>query len=947
MGARSTDLAASDLIRREQHVELLTFALLGMGVGAIYGIVAQGLVLVYRSSGILNFAQTGFLMIGAYIFYELNVLDGWPYWLALVVAVLACAAMGAAVHLFILRPMRRASAIARLIATLGVLGVLSSIAAIIYQGNTASVPSSLPITSVEILPGVRIGLNIIVLLGIGIAITAALWCFYRYSSFGRVTSAVAENQLTASVTGHSPDTIAAVNWALGAALAAVAGILIAPIDYLQSGTLVLLIVPAIGAGLAGSFLSFPLALIGGLVLGMAQSVVSLYVTSPGWSLSIPYILIVAYLVIRGRGIPLRSFVIDKLPKVGTGRIRPVTLAVLVATTIVVLVVVPPQWSSAMTVTLAFAVITLSVVVVTGYAGQLSLAQYILAGVGALAAARLSANWHFPFLAALAGALIITAVLGALLALPSLRARGVSLAVATLAAGMVIFDLVLNNYTLSGGENGVTQNSPNLFGWSIDPTLHPARYGVTVVAVLVLLILAVANIRRGDAGRRMLAVRSNERAAAALGVHVYAAKVYAFTVAAGIAGVGGMLYAFLSPTVTSGNFDLLTSINFVTVTVVGGVGNLFGAVIGATLLPGGLVTQIFFGVQNINAWIPLAGAVGLLLVLRRNPSGIFDMNSELYDQVRDRIMDRIRRHRPVAAGGTTDGAVPAAGGGSAAGGGPAAGGGSASADAAMDELVVARTTRKTLRVEGLRVTFGGVVAVNDVSITVRPGEVHGLIGPNGAGKTTFIDAVTGFVSLAGGRILVDDTDLTRWDARRRARLGIARTFQSLELFDDLTVRENLAVGADDGSALRYLSDIIRPSKPRLRPLVLAALRESQLEDTLDVLPSSLPFGRRRMIAIMRALASDPAVLLLDEPAAGLSDTESEALGALIRDLATKRQIAVLLIEHNLDLVRSISDRMTVLASGSILAEGAPSEVLSHPGVLETYVGDLAAFGTPHD
>jgi sulfate-transporting ATPase len=947
MGARSTDLAASDLIRKEQHVELLTFALLGMGVGAIYGIVAQGLVLVYRSSGILNFAQTGFLMIGAYIFYELYVLDGWPYWIALVVAVLACAAMGAAVHLFILRPMRRASAIARLIATLGVLGVLSSIAAIIYQGNTASVPSSLPITSVEILPGVRIGLNIIVLLGIGIAITAALWCFYRYSSFGRVTSAVAENQLTASVTGHSPDTIAAVNWALGAALAAVAGILIAPIDYLQSGTLVLLIVPAIGAGLAGRFLSFPLALIGGLVLGMAQSVVSLYVTSPGWSLSIPYILIVAYLVIRGRGIPLRSFVIDKLPKVGTGRIRPVTLAVLVAATIAVLVVVPPQWSSAMTVTLAFAVITLSVVVVTGYAGQLSLAQYILAGVGALAAARLSANWHFPFLAALAGALIITAVLGALLALPSLRARGVSLAVATLAAGMVIFDLVLNNYTLSGGENGVTQDSPNLFGWSIDPTLHPARYGVTVVAVLVLLILAVANIRRGDAGRRMLAVRSNERAAAALGVHVYAAKVYAFTVAAGIAGVGGMLYAFLSPTVTSGNFDLLTSINFVTVTVVGGVGNIFGAVIGATLLPGGLVTQIFFGVQNINAWIPLAGSVGLLLVLRRNPSGIFDMNSELYDQVRDRIMDRIRRHRPVAAGGTTDGAVPAAGGGSAAGGGPAAGGGSASADAAMDELVVARTTRKTLRVEGLRVTFGGVVAVNDVSITVRPGEVHGLIGPNGAGKTTFIDAVTGFVALTGGRILVDDIDLTRWDARRRARLGIARTFQSLELFDDLTVRENLAVGADDGSALRYLSDIIRPSKPRLRPLVLAALRESRLEDTLDVLPSSLPFGRRRMIAIMRALASDPAVLLLDEPAAGLSDSESEALGALIRNLATKRQIAVLLIEHNLDLVRSISDRMTVLASGSILAEGTPSEVLSHPGVLETYVGDLAPFGTSHD
>lgn len=903
-------------------MDLLTFAVLGMGVGAIYGIVAQGLVLVYRASGILNFAQSGFLMIGAYVFYELYVLNGWPYWAALIVTLLACAAMGAAVHLVVLRPMREASAVARLIATLGVLGLLSSIATVIYQGNTASVPSSLPITSVSILPGVRIGLNIIILFGIGVAVTAALSLFYRFSSFGRVTSAVAENQLVASVTGHSPDAIAAVNWALGAALAAFAGVLVAPIDYLQSGTLVLLIVPAIGAGLAGSFLSFPLALVGGLILGMAQSVVSLYVTTPGWSLSIPYILIVAYLVIRGRGIPLRSFVVDKLPKVGSGRVRPPVVAALAALMIVLLVVVPPEWSTALTVTLALSVITLSVVVITGYAGQLSLAQYILAGVGALTAARLSANWHFPFLAALLGALIVTSVLGALLALPSLRARGVSLAVATLAAGMVIFDLVLNNYTLSGGQNGVTQNSPDLFGWSIDPTLHPARYGVTVLVVLVLLALGVANIRRGDAGRRMLAVRSNERAAAALGVHVYAAKVYAFTVAAGIAGVGGMLYAFLSPTVTSGNFDLLTSINFVTVTVVGGVGNILGAVIGATMLPGGVVTQIFFSIQNINAWIPLAGSVGLLMVLRRNPSGLFDLNAGLLI----RLHRRLRPGRPA-------GTRPAGHGAASAG----------SVSAAAEGQASRQVSPKTLRVEDLSVTFGGVVAVNGVTITVRPGEVHGLIGPNGAGKTTFIDAVTGFVPLAGGRILVDDTDVTRWGARKRARLGVARTFQSLELFDDLTVRENLAVGSDGGGALRYLSDIVRPAKPRLQPIVASALQESHLEETLDVLPSSLPFGRRRMIAIMRALAAEPAVLLLDEPAAGLSDSESEALGALIRRLATTRQIAVLLIEHNLDMVRAVSDRMTVLASGSILAEGSPEEVLAHPGVLETYVGDFAAMG----
>jgi sulfate-transporting ATPase len=237
----------------------------------------------------------------------------------------------------------------------------------------------------------------------------------------------------------------------------------------------------------------------------------------------------------------------------------------------------------------------------------------------------------------------------------------------------------------------------------------------------------------------------------------------------------------------------------------------------------------------------------------------------------------------------------------------------------------------------------VIAVNGVTLTVRPGQVHGLIGPNGAGKTTFIDAVTGFVPLSGGRILIDDVDITRWSVRKRARLGIARTFQSLELFGDLTVRENLAVAGDDGRGLRYISDVAAPGRIRLRPMVLDALAESGLEGFLDVTPESLPFGRRRMIAIMRALAAEPSVLLLDEPAAGLSDAETEDLGMLIRELARSRSIAVLLVEHNLDMIRTVSDRMTVMVSGGILAEGEAEDVLADPRVMETYLGELVPPG----
>ena len=358
--------------------------------------------------------------------------------------------------------------------------------------------------------------------------------------------------------------------------------------------------------------------------------------------------------------------------------------------------------------------------------------------------------------------------------------------------MVIFDLILNNYTLSGGENGVTQNSPNLFGWSIDPALHPARYGVTVLVVLVLLALAVANIRRGDAGRRMLAVRSNERAAAALGVHVYAAKVYAFTVASAIAGVGGMLYAFLSPTVTSGNFDLLTSINFVTVTVVGGVGNILGAVIGATLLPSGVVTQIFFSVQNINASDPLARLVGLLLVLRRNPSGLFDLNAKLLLRLRDqvpaapcrgrrRLRPRGRSGRQRERGRRRRAGGPAGQPEDPAGGEPA---GDVRRGGGRQRRHRHRPARRGPRPH--RTQRG------------RQDHVH--------------RRRHGLRAARGGPDPGRRTDVTSWGARRRARLGIARTFQSLELFDDLTVRENLAVGADDGGVLRYLSDIVRLAKP---------------------------------------------------------------------------------------------------------------------------------------
>jgi ABC-type branched-subunit amino acid transport system ATPase component len=222
--------------------------------------------------------------------------------------------------------------------------------------------------------------------------------------------------------------------------------------------------------------------------------------------------------------------------------------------------------------------------------------------------------------------------------------------------------------------------------------------------------------------------------------------------------------------------------------------------------------------------------------------------------------------------------------------------------------------------------------------VRPGTVHGLIGPNGAGKTTLVDALTGFARLAGGAIELDGKDITHEGAAKRVRRGLARSFQSGELFMDLTVRENLAIGGDAGKLSRYATDLFWPGRIQLSEAGRAAADEFDLELVYDQLVGELPFGRRRLVAIARAVATTPSVLLLDEPAAGLDDSEAKELGVLIRSLADRWNIGILLVEHNLDLVTTVSDEITVLDGGSVLLSASePAVVRSHPAVIEAYVG----------
>jgi sulfate-transporting ATPase len=491
--------------------EVIRFLLLGFGIGSLYALTSQGLIVIYRGSGVLNFGLGAMGMVGAYTEYELNIHSGWPFIPALIAGVLFSAVLGALVYVLIMRPLRHSSPLVRVIATLGVLITVQAIAILHYGSSPIVVTSKLPTTVLHIHGTIVITEDRLILLGIAIALTVALYALYRFTRFGLATTAVAENQRASSSLGWSPDVIAIGNWVLGSALAGLAAILIAPIVTLDVSVMTNLMLAAMAAALVAGFRSFPIAMVVGLLVGIAQSEATRYVHQPGFSSAVPFIVIIVWMVLRGQALPLRDYLLQRQPSIGTGRMRWVGVLVGVAVAIVLMGFTSNVWITAFTVTIAAALVLLSVVVLTGYAGQLSLAQFAIAGFGAYVAGRIESTQGLPFWAALIVGVVATVPLAMLFALPAVRTRGINLAIVTLGLGTAVELMLFDNPAYTGGVAGTIVPAANLFGWDMNPIVHPTRYGLFAVALLLLAILAVANVRRGRAGRRLIAVRTNDRA----------------------------------------------------------------------------------------------------------------------------------------------------------------------------------------------------------------------------------------------------------------------------------------------------------------------------------------------------------------------------------------------------------------------------------------------------
>jgi branched-subunit amino acid ABC-type transport system permease component len=633
----------------------LATSLSGLGLGAMISLLAVGIVVIFKGSGVINFSQGAVAMFSAFMYTQCVQVWNLPAPVSLLIVVLTASALAAAIDRVIMRPLTRAPMLAKVVATLGVLLLLEGSVQVLFNTSNTQAASLLPQSSslftgtISIFgtPAQKLSLW---LLGLAVMLGIGLWAFFRFTTFGLVTRASAENPFGAILLGRSPATVGYVSWWIGCVLAALAGILIAPITQLAPDSLTLLVIPALAAALTGRFSSFGIVILAGSLIGAAQSYLTYVSADTGWFepgvvIAFPFVVIVIAMSVTGRLIPGRGDLeAGRPPKSPRPTGRPIPLGTVVgyAIGIVALVSLGNGWADAIANSVIFALLGLSVVMVTGLAGQISLAQMSLAGVGAYLTSKLAESGGLPLLAVVPVAGLATAVLGLLLALPAMRVRGVSLAVVTLAAGLSIEYVILRSFKLSGGALGNPVPSPSIFGASFDSNKHPELFGVLCLTLFVIVALGVRNLRRSRTGRRDLAVRANERAATAMGIDLRLQKVGAFMFAAFIAGVGGSLLAYETGNVTVTRYTVFDGILLVALVYAGGIGSISGAIFAGLGASQGIIEHLIGNPRFFDEYAQIVTGLLLLITLVLQPDGAAVGVSEQLKH----LQRRYRRCRPV-------------------------------------------------------------------------------------------------------------------------------------------------------------------------------------------------------------------------------------------------------------------------------------------------------------
>ncbi|OAD14849.1 branched-chain amino acid ABC transporter ATP-binding protein/permease [Achromobacter insolitus] len=529
-------------------------------------------------------------------------------------------------------------------------------------------------------------------------------------------------------------------------------------------------------------------------------------------------------------------------------------------------------------------------VLLGLTGQMSFGHAGFYAIGAYTVAILTGQAGWSFWLAWPAAALVAGAFGLLLALPALRVKGPYLAMITIAFGFIVEHALIEGGEVTGGQNGLMGIAqPSLGGIGGDR-------GVAMLAIVTVFaaLAAYALLSRGTWGAAMRAVKDSETASESIGINPLTVKTVAFMVSAALVGLAGGLYAPQAGMITPHNFNFMQSILFVLAVTLGGAGSLAGPLLGAVVV--GLLPELLSGLEEYR--LLFFGAF-LLVVLWAAPEGMVG------------LLSRWRRHARAHALTPRTGGV----------------------------IFSGNRLRRPLRAEMLTMTFGGVRAVQAVSFVVRPGAVTALIGPNGAGKSTVINMLSGYYQPTSGAVALGDAPLAGLPAYGVARHGIGRTYQTSQLFDTLTVEDNVALGMARGrlggllASRRYLA-------PDVRERARSLLAFCGYEGALDAPAADLPHVDRRLVEIARALATDADILLMDEPAAGLSREDKTRLATLLRRIA-QAGTGVLLVEHDMALVMGVSDHIVAIDAGRELAQGCPTDIQQSPAVRQAYLGDEAA------